>query len=494
MTTAETALMDTPWIIWVVFGPMTGAIIAFLWPKRASLLGCFAALVTAGSVLLLVWHIAEFGPQRYLIGGWDAPLGINLYVDGLSATMLLTAALVGAGVTVYATAYFEQTTETDRFFWPLWLLLWAAMNALFLSADVFNLYVTLELVGLAAVALVALAGSRDALAGAMRYLLVSLLGSLTYLLGVALFYGAHGTLDIGLLGELVTSAPADWMATGLIVAGLLIKTALFPLHFWLPPAHAAAPAPVSALLSALVVKASFYLLLRLWLEVFPGTTPNLGQLLGALGVLAILWGSLQAFRQTRLKLLVAYSTVAQLGYLFLAFPLASTPAAVTAWNGTVLFVLSHALAKTAMFLAAGNVLRAIGHDRMVDLARGATGLPLNWATFGIAAISIIGLPPSAGFTAKWLLLQASFASGQWWLVIPVAGGGLLAAGYMFKVLSLAFVQNRSSTAGTRIPKRMEWTALGFALGALAMGFLAPSVLDLLDGGTPFQTFSPGGVL
>ena len=490
----ENVFADSPWIIWVVFSPMIGAIAAFLWPGRATLVGGLATLTTAGSVLWLVWQVAQLGPQRHAMGGWGAPLGIDLHADGLTAVMLLTTALVGGGVSIYATAYFQQAAATARFFWSLWLLLWAAMNALFLSGDLFNIYVTLELVGLAAVALVALAGNSDALNGAMRYLLLSLLGSLTYLLGVALFYGAHGTLDIGLLSGLVAPAPADWTATGLIVAGLLIKTALFPLHFWLPPAHAAAPAPVSALLSALVVKTSFYLLLRLWLEIFPITAPGFGQLLGLLGALAILWGSFQALRKARLKLLVAYSTVAQLGYLFLAFPLALTAAAAAAWNGTVLFILSHALAKAAMFLAAGNILRSVGHDRIADLGRGSPGLPLSWAAFGIAGISIIGLPPSTGFAAKWLLLQASFASGQWWWAIPIVGGSLLAAAYMFKVAGIAFVPDDPGAARKPIPRRMEWAALGFALGALAMGFATPQILTLLDSGTPFAQFGAAGVM
>lgn len=484
---------DSFWIIWAVFGPLIGAMLVFLWPRQAAFLVTVATLATAGSVLRLVWQVAELGAQRHAIGDWSAPLGIDLHADGLTAAMLVTTALVGAGVTLYATAYFCQKSGIARHFWPLWLLLWAAMNALFLSGDIFNIYVTLELMGLAAVALVALAGGSDALTGAMRYLLVSLLGSLTYLLGVALFYGAYSTLDIRLLGQLTGPTPVVWLATGLMIAGLLIKTALFPLHFWLPPAHAAAPAPVSALLSALVVKASFYLLLRFWLEIFPATISGFGQLLGILGALAILWGSFQALRQARLKLLVAYSTVAQLGYLFLAFPFASTPAAAMAWNGTVLFILSHALAKTAMFLAAGNIRRSAGHDRIVELGRARSSVLLSWTAFGVAGISIMGLPPSAGFAAKWFLLQASFESGQWWWAVPVLGGGLLAAAYTFKVVSLAFARNEPVPAGERLPWRMEWTALGFSLAALMIGFATPQILTLLANGAPFPQLGFGSV-
>ncbi len=475
----------------MIFAPLIGAMAGFLLPRHAVISGVLAALATAGSVLGLVRQIIDTGPQIYALGGWGAPLGIDLHADGLSAVMLLTTMLVGIGVTLYATAYFKRASDTARHFWPLWLLLWTALNALFLSADLFNLYVTLELLSLAAVALVALAGNSAALTGAMRYLLVSLLGSLTYLLGVALLYGAYGTLDIALLGDLarstpaVSTMPAMWLAMGLIVAGLILKTALFPLHFWLPPAHAAAPAPVSALLSALVVKASFYLLLRLWLDVFPpAMSGGIAHLLGLLGAAAIVWGALQALRQSRLKLLVAYSTVAQLGYLFVVFPLAMTPVATTALNGAVLFVLSHALAKASMFLAAGNILRAAGHDRLSDLGPASPGLALSWAAFGIAGISIMGLPPSTGFVAKWLMLQAAFASGQWWWAIPILGGGLLAAAYMFKVIALAFGPGAPRPAGESLPRRLQWTALGFSLGALMIGLVAPEILMLLNIGDP----------
>ncbi len=458
---------------------------AFLFPRRAGFLGCVSTALTAGAMIGLLWQILQFGPQRYEIGGWGAPLGVDLYADGLSAVMLLAAALVGAGVTVYATGYFTNGSRNTASFWPLWLWLWTAMNALFLSADVFNIYVTLELLCLSAVALVALSGTADALTGAMRYLLVSLLGSLSYLLGVALFYGAHGTLDIHLLGALTEPSPSEWVATGLMTAGLLIKSALFPLHFWLPPAHAAAPAPVSALLSALVVKASYYVLLRLWLEVFPLSPPMAGQLLGALGAAAIFWGSFKALRQSRLKLLVAYSTVAQLGYLFLAFPLAATLAAATAWGGALLFVVSHALAKAAMFLAAGNILRSVGHDRIAELKGAQHSATLSWIAFAVAGISIIGLPPSGGFAAKWLLLQASFSSGQWWWLIPIAGGGLLAAAYVFRVVALAFERTDVSITHAAVRRRMEWTALSFSVAAVLLGLATQQVIVLLETGDPF---------
>jgi len=465
----------------LVILPLVGAILCFLLPQRVRFLGLMIAFAIAASVVGLLLQVLDQGALRYSLGGWGAPLGISFYTDGLSMLMLLVTALVGLGISVYSIAYFNQ--EKSVHFWPLWMLLWTALNALFLSADLFNLYVTLELLGLSAVALVALAGGANALDAAMRYLFVSLLGSLFYLLGLALLYHSFASVDIEILAQRVEATPAVWAAMGLMTAGLLLKTALFPLHFWLPPAHANAPAPVSALLSALVVKASFYILLRLWLEVFPLPNSGLGLFLGLLGSSAVLWGGIQTLRQTRLKMLIAYSTVAQLGYLFIAFPLGTS----MAWKGALYLLISHALAKSAMFLAAGNLLLFGGHDRITHLDRVAQRLPLTLAAFALAGVSIMGLPPSGGFIGKWLLLDASLRSGQWWWAVILILGSLLAAAYIFKVIGHAFTQAEVTHEAGEVSRMMEWVAFVLALAAIVLGLIAPGPLALMDIGSPFNS-------
>jgi len=259
------------------------------------------------------------------------------------------------------------------------------------------------------------------------------------------------------------------------------------MHFWLPPAHANAPAPVSAALSALVVKASFYILIRLWLTVFmPFVNSSTAQLLGLLGTIAIIWGSVQALLAERLKLLVAYSTVAQIGYLFLIFPLGSiTKAGQTAWLGGLYFVLSHACAKAAVFLSAGNVMHCFGHDRIQEL-RGIVGrLPVSMFAFALAGVSLIGLPPSGGFIAKWLYLNQALNTGQWWWGVIAIIGGLLATAYIFRFFSRAFTYAPEVTEGRPVPRIMEWTALSLAFGAIILGLTAPPVTKLLNAGNPF---------
>jgi formate hydrogenlyase subunit 3/multisubunit Na+/H+ antiporter MnhD subunit len=483
-----------PWPVWIIFLPLLTGIFAFLFRGRGAQLGMVTAVGLLPALMGLTWQVLSSGPQQYSVGGWGVPLGIDLYADGLSIIMLVMTALVGIGTTFYATGYYSPTGEVKEknhhqdpaLFWSLWLLLWAALNCLFLSADVFNLYVALEFLGLSAVALVAMAGGPSAVAAAMRYLLVSLLGSLSYLLGVALLYFAHGTLSLGLLAESVTSSPVSFAATTLMTAGLVMKTALFPLHFWLPPAHANAPAPVSAVLSALVVKASFYLLLRLWFQVFTNTvTPSVALLLGILGVAAIFWGSVQALMAQRLKLLVAYSTVAQLGYIFLVFPLAQAKGTgFSAWCGGLYFILSHACAKAAAFLAAGTVLYGFGHDRIDELAGITQRLPVSMFAFGVAGVSLIGLPPSGGFIGKWLLLNAALAGGQWWWAIVIITGGLLAAAYVFRFFSRAFSYVEQVPMCRDVPWSMELTALALGLSAMALGIIATQPLAVMQIGAP----------
>jgi formate hydrogenlyase subunit 3/multisubunit Na+/H+ antiporter MnhD subunit len=474
--------MTTDWLALAIALPLIGATLAAALPSRAGAVGLFAGALTTAAALMTAYLVAEAGPLRSDLGGWGAPLGIALAADGLSAVLLAMANLVSLGISVYALDYFAAGSR--RHFWPLWLLLWASLNGLFLAADLFNLYVTLELLGISAAALGALTGRREAVAANLRYLLVGLLGSMTYLLGVALVYTGAGALDLGLAAASLASGPLAWAAFALMVGGLLLKAALFPLHFWLPPAHAQAPAPVSAALSALVVKAAVYLVLRLWLDLFgPVAGPGAAVLLGVLGSGAVVWGSWRAFRAERLKLLAAYSTVAQVGYLFLFFPLmtaAGPPEQQRLLGALVLLALTHGFAKAGLFLAAGLLQKSAGHDRIDELGPAIQSLPAVAFALGLAGVALIGLPPSGTFTAKWILLAESVGSGQWWWVLVVAVGTLLASAYVFRLLANAFaesprhgsVRDRSPTAELRSIARLP------QVPPLLMTVVAVAVLGL----------------
>ncbi|MCJ7602082.1 MAG: NADH dehydrogenase subunit, partial [Desulfobulbaceae bacterium] len=267
----------------------------------------------------------------------------------------------------------------------------------------------------------------------------------------------------------------------------LLKTALFPLHFWLPPAHANALAPVSAILSGLVVKASLYLMLRLWGDVFAPVLPlSAYVLLGALGCGAVLWGAGQALLQKRLKMLVAYSTVAQLGYMFIALPLIRLDAGSSAWEAVIFLTMSHACAKSAMFMAAGSIFLKAGHDRIDDLDGIKEVLPVTSFAFVVAGVSLMGFPPSGGFIGKWLLLGVSLSSGQWWWGIMLVIGSLLAACYVYRVACHLLVFKAPFYSRREfIPPVMEWSALLLAVLAMILGLFAGYPLGLLEAGGPF---------
>ncbi|HRQ63514.1 MAG TPA: proton-conducting transporter membrane subunit [Xanthomonadaceae bacterium] len=472
-------------VVLLVFLPLLAACALLLLPARAHRLVVVVCIAAPLALMLSpTMQVATEGSLDIVLGGYAAPLGIGLHLDSLALLMLWLVAVVGGLAALHALAGFAPGSPAGRRFWPCWLLLIAGLNAMFLSADLFNLYVAFEMVTLMAVALVAIEGSAGALRAALRYLLLGLLASLAYLIGVAILYSAHGTLDLYLLADAVGAGDdATLTAAALITVALLLKGAIFPLHLWLPAAHARAPGPVSALLSALVVKVALYLLWRLWFWTGAGLDlRGAAQVLGTLGATAVLYGAMAALVQSRLKTMVAYSTVAQLGYLMLLLPLADA----LAFKGAVYHLLSHALAKAAMFLAAANILFALGHDRLDRLGGVDRRLPVSLFAFGIAGVSLMGLPPSGGFLAKWMLLEAALAQRAWGWAAVLILGSLLAAVYVFRVLAAAFRHDDAAPVAAKpVPWLMNASALLLALLALFAGFAAAPVLALLDSGGPF---------
>ncbi len=432
-------------------------------------------------------------PLVYVIGGWQPPLGMALRADGLSAAMLLAGAIVLLATALFGRAPYGMPrgapeTRAAYAFWCFLPALAASLAASFLGGDLFNLFVALEMLTFTALALACLDGKPSQFKSELRYLLFALVGSVLYLLGAGLLYGAYGTLDIALLAGRTRADAPTVVAGALMTAGLIAKMALFPLHLWLPPAHAGAPAAASALLSGLVVKGAFVLLLRLWFWVLPAPVVlGGGTLLAALGATAILVGSVVALRQERLKLLVAYSTVAQMGYLFLMFPLLAAgdgDAAGRAWLGGVLQAVSHALAKAAMFLGAGLIVLSLGHDRLAGLGGAARAAPLTVLGIAMAGLSLMGVPPSGGFTAKWLLLRASLETGQWWWALVILAGGLLTGGYVYRIVAAALTAPAPGVAAAPVPRAQEACVLVLAVLSVLLGVLPIYAFGVIQVGQP----------
>jgi formate hydrogenlyase subunit 3/multisubunit Na+/H+ antiporter MnhD subunit len=464
--------------------PVAGVLLAFATGgrhvERVVLAAMPVGFAIAAAILV---DVGRTGPLVYLLGGWAPPLGVALRADGLSAVMMMITSVVICAVAVFARGDFRTPqgsveARAPFVFWIMLLAVWGALNTVFLGGDLFTLYVALELVTFAAVPLVSLDGRAETLQAALRYLIFALLGSVLYLVGTALIYGAYGTLDIVLLSRRVRPEPAVLAAGALMTVGLLAKTALFPLHLWLPPAHAGAPAAGSAVLSALVVKGSFFICVRLWFDVMPALPGYAAaQLLGGLGAAAIVFGSIVALRQERLKLLIAYSTLAQIGYLFLMFPLAYSSDSAQlesggALTGGLMQAMSHATAKAAMFMSAGLIYAALGHDRITSLGGVARLLPTGVLAFALGGIALIGVPPSGAYLAKQLLLQAADATEQWWWAVVIQAGGVFTSAYLVVVLAHALAPaDAPVTLRGAVSRMSEAAALVLALCSLLLGLV-----------------------
>jgi multicomponent Na+:H+ antiporter subunit D len=465
--------------------PVAGVLLAFAAGGRHVERVAFAVMPIGLAIAVAICVALRRTGDRlvYLLGGWAPPLGVALRADGLSVTMMITTAVVICAVGVFARADFGTApgaaeTRAPFTFWILLLAIWCALNAVFLGGDLFTLYVALELLTFAAVPLVCLDGRAETLRAALRYLLFALLGSVFYLVGTALLYGAYGMLDIVLLSHRVHAGPATLVAVALMTAGLLAKTALFPLYLWLPPAHAGAPAAGSAVLSALVVKGSFFIVVRLWFDVMPGL-PGFAatQLLGGLGAAAIVFASAVALRQERLKLLIAYSTLAQIGYLFLMFPLAFSGDSAQlerggALAGGLLQAISHATAKAAMFMSAGLIYAALGRDRITGLGGIARLSPMGVLAFALGGLSLVGLPGSGAYVAKDLLLRAAAETEQWWWAIVIQAGGVFTSAYLLLVLAHALAPADAPIAArARASYTRQAAPVALALCSLLLGLV-----------------------
>lgn len=433
-------MTDLP--VLLILLPLVGAVVTVLTPARRTTALTVAVAQLALAVTAAVTVLRD-GPVETAPGGWAPPLGIALRLDGLAAAVGLLVAVVVLAVLVHAAV--NPSSAGGRSYWSLALVTVAGLQAVLVAADLFTIYVALELMTVGAVALVALGGQK-ALGPALRYLLVAVLGSFAFLVAVGLVYAQTGVLTLDLAAADLPQGPALATVLALVTVGLGIKTALFPMHAWLPGGHAAAPTAVSPLLSALVVKGGFVVLLRVWSTL--GGDAGLSVVVGVLATSAVLWGGVMALRQSQLKRLVAYSTVAQVGYFFLLVPLANpgfapgassadVAVARVAWQGAVIMLLSHGLAKAAMFLAAGTMSAVAGSGRVDGLRGVSARAPTTVLTFAVAGACLAGLPPSLAFVGKWQLLDASLTTGAWWAVATLLVGGLLTAAATARVVTVA---------------------------------------------------------
>jgi multicomponent Na+:H+ antiporter subunit D len=478
----------------LVLVPLTAAVLATMvaeWRPRVARVISIATMTAVTALALGGLALAlDEGSLRHQMGGWPPPIGIELVLDPLSGFVATVIAVVGLAVVVYPSGPGFGIAPGRRV--PLQGLVLLMLTGLFgvvLTADLFNLFVFLEIYAIATYALVALGGPRATFAS-LRYLFLGTIGSGFYLLGVGFLYFLTGSLTMADVAERVVplgTSPTVIAALALIVVGLGLKMALFPLHVWLPEAHSYAPPAVAALLAAVQVKVAAYALVRILFDVFDvgfvTVDVPVAQLLLASSVAGIVFGSVMAIAQTDIKRLLAYSTVAQLGYIGVGIGLA-TPAAVAAG---LLHVLSHALMKSCLFLAAGAVYERTGIREIPRFTGLGRRMPLTAAALTVSALSMVGVPPTAGFFSKWYLLLASLETGRVAVAVAIAASSLLTLWYVLRMIESIYSDREDEVDPAMVDAREAGPgALGpvvvLAVGVLVVGVanvaIMSSVLDV----------------
>ena len=426
--------------------PLLSAPLCMLLARRRlayalSLVVCWTAFAIS---IMLLGQVLEGGVISYRLGGWAPPWGIEYRVDLVNAYVLLIVAAIGALVITYASPSVAREIGAGRetLFYTAYLLCLAGLLGVTITGDAFNIFVFLEISSLSSYILISIGKDRRALTASFQYLIFGTIGATFFLIGVGLIYQATGSLNIadmanrvGPLGESRTVQAAF----AFMAVGLAIKAAVFPLHFWLPNAYAYAPSVVTAFLAATATKVSIYVLIRTYFNLFGPEfsfeVMTLGPVLMVLSIAAMLIGSTIAIFQDDVKRSLAYSSVAQIGYMVLGISFAT----VLGVTGGMLHLFNHALIKAALFLALGCLFWRTG-SVSIEAMRGL-GKRMPWTMAAIVAggLSLIGVPLTVGFISKWYLLLAAIDSGLWWISIFVLISSLLAIIYVWRLVEAAYL-------------------------------------------------------
>ncbi len=427
------------------------------------------------SAALAAAYTGWYSPAVSLLGGWAPDIGIALVGDRLSSAFLLMTA-IGSGAALACAL--EKFGGGPWRFYALFFLLLGSMNGILLTGDLFNLFVFYEIFSVAAYLLVAFSMSWQALEAGLKYLVLGTIGALFILLGTAFTFMATGVLNMALLAEALASIPRETLTaiSACLVLGLTIKTGAFPVHFWLPDAHSSAQTAVSALLSGVLIKVSIYALMRVCYIFFLGTNGTVFLAITVIGSFSVLGGHLMALRQDDIKRLLAYSTVAQIGYILIGIGCASAAGAAAA----VFHAFNHMLMKMGLFITAGNLSEEKGTREICGLTGSWKSHPLWVSAFAVLSAAIVGIPPLNGFMSKWFIILSSAGTGTFIPALVIAAGTVISAAYYLKILS-AFISPEEGSSGDlppsapRKPRRrsISFAIVGsFALLCLVLGVMA----------------------
>lgn len=412
----------------------------------ALLASVFAVVMSFLNLFLVLKH----GTIHYYFGGWLPPVGIEYVMDPLSTFIGLVINCIALVVLIHSRRVGEREfPEKAVPYYAVVLLLLCGFNGIIVTGDFFNLYVFLEISSLSLYGLIAIGEKKSPIA-AFRYLILGTVGASFYLLGIGFIFVSTGSLNMADIRNIlpqIQNEPAVIVGLSLMVIGMAIKMAIFPLHGWLPDSYTYAPSSTVALVAPTGTKIGAYVIMRILFFIFGVTYVSkilpLTKILSWMAVIGIIYGSIMAIAQKEMKRMLAFSSVAQVGYIGLGIGLANPLGLI----GAVLHVMNHALMKACLFLVAGNFRTKLGHSsipRFTDAIR--QKMPWTTAAFAVAALSMVGLPPTVGFFSKWYLALGTIKNSSWIFLAVILLSSLLNAVYFFRILEKVYLKSPDSAA------------------------------------------------
>ncbi|MEQ8745575.1 monovalent cation/H+ antiporter subunit D family protein [Pyruvatibacter sp.] len=471
------------------------------WAGTMALITAIACFIMS---VLLLQQVMTTGPISYHLGGWAPPFGIEYRVDAMNAFVLVIVAATSALVLSFAGKSIRGEIEPSKqaLFYTVFTLCLCGLLGVTITGDAFNIFVFVEVSSLATYVLIAMGARRDrrALTASYTYLMMGTIGATFYVIGLGLLYQATGTLNLADLAvrlEPLGDSTSVRAGFAFIMVGLGLKLAMFPIHAWLPNAYTYAPSVVSIFLAATSTKVAIYVLLRFMFTVFgyefPVVELSLSAIFMPLALLAMFVASAIAVFQTDFKRLLAYSSVAQIGYMILGFSMAS----VTGLTATMVHIFNHAAMKGVLFMVAGAVVYRVGSSSVASFAGLGRQMPWTMAALVIGGLSLIGVPLTVGFISKWYLILGALETGDWVIAFAIVLSSLIAVVYVWRVVEVAYLTPAPEGAKPvrEAPLSMllpMWTlalaCLYFGLNAELTATIGQAVAEtLLNGDTPTGT-------
>ena len=434
----------------LVMAPVVVLVRHPLWSWVIATVVSFAACLVSW---LLLQQVMDGSVIRYAIGGWEAPTGIEFYIDRANAGVALLVSGLSSVVLVYAYHSIKRSVDTSRhyLFYSGWLLCLTGLIGMVITGDAFNVFVFLEISSLSTYMLIAFGSDRRALVASFRYLVLGSVGASFILIGIGFLYAATGTLNMVDLAARIpaTESPrAVLVAFSFLTVGLMIKAAVFPLHGWLLNAYHHAPIAVTAFLAGTATKVSLYILVRMFFSIF-GDDYSFSQMLLnwvllPAAIAAFLAMSLVAIYQTDLRRMLAYSSVAQIGYILAGISLATQQGLTAA----VVHMFNHGMVKATLFMAVGCILYRVGHTHIPSLDRLMSRMPFSTVAFIVAGLGLIGVPLTVGFVSKFTLVSALLDDGWWPAAAMILVSSVMATAYIGRVVYLMLFREARSSSVT----------------------------------------------